>query len=276
MSLYSCKEDDNETVTKTKLFRPSLFKASPNANIIHFTWTPIGGATYRIEISTTDDFQTNPQVFEIASGREYDAEDLLSNTRYYCRIKAISIDKNIQDSEWYKTINVTTQQENIFSSVKAEDIGYDHVFLTWDSVRTVTRIAVLQGSTQVADILLNSMEVFEGKKDITGLTPNTDYTFRIYNGDTWLRGTQNAKTKGILLSVAAEDIGSRSIVFRWVNIVPVSELKVGNKAYPLSGNENGLLNVTDLTPETTYSVSISNGSIVLGTISVTTAIDERK
>jgi hypothetical protein len=280
VSLFSCEKEETEIV-KTQLFRPSLFRATANANIIHFTWTPIGGATYLIEISTVSDFSGNIQLYTIEKGDEYEAEDLLSNTLYYTRIKAVSIDKSIKDSEYYKTVTVTTGQENIFNSISSEFLDRDHVFLTWDSIRTVTHIVVLKEETEVDHIPLSPQEVISGKKDITGLTPNTEYVFRIYNGDNWLRGTQTVKTLSLFYDIAPEDIGEEHVMVKWFNAVAVTHIVVSatgekeDKLIPLSENDNGQKDITGLIPETMYTIDIFNGETLLGSVSVKTWLDGR-
>ena len=186
----SCEEE--ETLTKDipdQLFRPVGFTASINGNSISFTWVPIADASYLLEISRDSFlFQQDLQVFPIDGSIDYTLENLWSQARYSARIKSVSKKPEIKDSE-YKQITFRTGIENIFYAIAGADIGADHILLTWDATKSVSHILLPNGTT----IQLTDSEKQAGQKDITGLTPKTSYTFKIYYGE-MLRGTISATT----------------------------------------------------------------------------------
>jgi len=186
----SCEEE--ETLTNDipdQLFRPVGFTASINGNSISFTWVPIADASYLLEISRDSFlFQQDLQVFPIDGSIDYTLENLWSQARYSARIKSVSKKPEIKDSE-YKQITFRTGIENIFYAIAGADIGADHILLTWDATKSVSHILL----PNVTTIQLTDSEKQAGQKDITGLTPKTSYTFKIYYGE-MLRGTISATT----------------------------------------------------------------------------------
>jgi hypothetical protein len=189
----SCKNDTITIDTPDQLFRPVGLATSINGNVVKFSWVPISGATYSLELSRDSfAFVQDLKVIPLVGVLEYTVEDLLSLTRYSARIKAISIDKSIKDSD-YKQILFVTGIENIFYIPSIADIGSNQIMLKWNSLKQVSQI--IGSATGVSDVivLLSAPDIADGKKQIGGLIKNTSYTFKIYNG-TILRGTVVVKT----------------------------------------------------------------------------------
>jgi len=190
----SCK---NDTIAieppPDQLFRPVGLTTSINGNMVKFSWVPIAGATYSLELSRDSfAFVQDLKVIPLVGVLVYTVEDLLSLTRYSARIKAISIDKSIKDSD-YKQILFVTGIENIFLTPSTIDIGSNQVLLKWNNLKQVTQI--VGSATGVSDVIvpLSALDIADGKKLIGGMIKNTSYTFKIYNG-TILRGTVVVKT----------------------------------------------------------------------------------
>jgi hypothetical protein len=113
----ACDEKDEPVDnTTSRLFRPAGFGFDTNAsagNNIVLTWMPIGNATYLLEISASETFEEGSPVWSIPLGNVSQyvfthgdlAEHLVYqvNVYYGCRIKSISSDPNVKDSE-YATI----------------------------------------------------------------------------------------------------------------------------------------------------------------------------
>ncbi len=186
----SCDEEETPTEEiPDQLFRPVNFTAGINGNSISFTWVPIVNASYLLEISRDSFlFEQDLQVFPIDGAVDYTIENLWSDSRYSARIKSVSKKPEIKDSE-FKQITFKTGIENIFYTIPSANIGANHILLTWDATKSVSHILLPNGTT----IQLTDSDKQAGQKDITGLTPKTSYTFKIYYGE-MLRGTISATT----------------------------------------------------------------------------------
>ena len=195
-SLLSCNSDDTEKYMQERMFRPVSFRTSITGNNVSFSWTPIGGATYLLEISRDSmQFVRELQVIPLGKVSGYRVGDLWSNNRYSARIKSISLNPDIQDSE-YQEITFVTQTENIFYSVENDAIGADQILLKWDNTKNVDRIVVSTAGLDDVFVSISGEEKAAGEKTITGLNANTTYTFRIYLGE-MLRGTISATTNDL-------------------------------------------------------------------------------
>ena len=104
----SCNDDETQK-KETQLFRPSLFKASPSSNKVTFTWTPIGRANYELDICLSQNFDSGLISYSLKEGvHEQIVEDLLiGNTTYYARIRCVSVDGSLKNSD-YNVIDFTT------------------------------------------------------------------------------------------------------------------------------------------------------------------------
>jgi hypothetical protein len=196
LSLHSCKEDEEGARTADQLFRPAMLQYSVNANEVTFNWIPIKGANYLLEMAR-DSFQFSNELqrINIEGMAEFTIQDLWSNSRYSARIKSVSTNPDIKDSE-FKQVTFVTGTENIFQMIGNEDIGRDHILVHWDPAKTVSHLVVSSGSTGNTTIQLSNEDVLAGQKDITGLSAGTTYTFKIYKGE-MLRGTITATTLAI-------------------------------------------------------------------------------
>jgi hypothetical protein len=190
----ACEEE--EVLTKdfpSQLFRPVLFQNYVVANEVDFTWSPIKAASYLLEISKdsllfTEDVQT----FTITSAVAFKVVNLWSNARYSARIKSLSDDPDIKDSE-FTELTFVTGTENVFLSYSFEDIGADFIRLKWNISKDVSRIVVLLDNEFVKEVSLSETEKEDGMAVVDGLTANTTYEFRIYLGEQ-RRGTLKIKT----------------------------------------------------------------------------------
>lgn len=191
--LFSCV-DDNVEKNPSRLFRPISFSASVSGSTVEFSWVPIKNATYLLEISRDSLlFDQDIQVFSVESVNKYIVEDLWGNSRYSARIKAVSLNPEVKDSE-YQIITFITQTENIFYTLADEDIERNQVTVKWKEGKVVNRILILTNGSDDSAISLSEDDISSSKRIITGLLPGTNYTFRIYL-DERLRGSISTKTK---------------------------------------------------------------------------------
>ncbi|HBL77909.1 MAG: hypothetical protein A2W90_01620 [Bacteroidetes bacterium GWF2_42_66] len=112
LSVVSCDDDTSDYGIADQLFRPINFQAEVDdeiGNAVNFSWVPIKGTSYySLEISRDSlQFKQDLQSFSIYDDDKFEIENLWSDSRYSARIKAISIDSKIKDSE-YKQITFVT------------------------------------------------------------------------------------------------------------------------------------------------------------------------
>ncbi|MDD4190625.1 MAG: hypothetical protein PHI28_04805 [Mangrovibacterium sp.] len=192
----SCEESDSsadKTEIPDQLFRPVAFTTNINGNIVSFSWVPISNASYSLEISRDSLLFVNDlQIFPIDGVSDYSIGDLWSNSRYSARIKAISKDGSVKDSE-YKQTTFVTGIENIFYDISPENIFADHILLEWDNSKNVSTIVISADGSADTTVELSGSDIEQGKKIIENLKNKTNYTFKIFLGE-MLRGTVSTKT----------------------------------------------------------------------------------
>jgi hypothetical protein len=194
LGLSSCLDEPSEGETMAdQLFRPIQFTASVTGIAVNFTWVPIKGASYALEISRDSlRFQNELQVIALDSTTAFTVSDLWSSSRYSARIKAVSKNSDVKDSG-YQTITFTTGIENVFISTGSTAIKANSVQLAWDSTKVVTDIKVFIAEQLQSTIPLTTADITRGSRLIDGLKPKTTYSFKIYNGEK-LRGTAAVTT----------------------------------------------------------------------------------
>lgn len=101
VSMLSCEED--EVVKQlTQLFRPVSFTSEIHSGQVVLSWVPIRNATYLLEISRDNLlFTVDLQSISLEAGTEqYELSNLRSGETYSTRIKSVSKDSKIRDSEF--------------------------------------------------------------------------------------------------------------------------------------------------------------------------------
>lgn len=138
-------------------------------------------------------FSNEKKSFEVSGTNNLRVDDLWSNTRYSARIKAVSKDAAVKDSE-FQEVTFVTGTENVFYGISNGQITQNSILLKWNPEKEVTRIEVFLGSALEQTVNLTSSEVNLGERLIDGLSKNNEYTFKIYWGE-MLRGTISIKTR---------------------------------------------------------------------------------
>ena len=203
LTISAC-EDQSEEVTSieySRYFAPINLEARVlNLTDVRLTWTPSQGATsYNIEVIANDSltFEGQPVISLTgitADQLPYTIEDLEGDTKTSVRVQAVGEDAS-KTSIW-SSVYVKTEPEQLFSEVTDDDIESTEVTLRWPAGTTVTHITITP-STESGNYQLSAEEMANGVATITGLTPETDYTFRLKNGEKTC-GTQNV-TSGLNL-----------------------------------------------------------------------------
>lgn len=183
----SCEDNNGDNQMMSRLFSPVSFGASVVGSEVTFSWTPINNASYILDISTDAEFEDDLLTYQIGNVDKFFIDNLLNSTDYYARIKAVKENSPIEDSK-YSIIAFKTGIENVFKEVNENDITSNEITISWDQTKSVDKIVVSSVDNPDINIILSEAEITVGKKTVTGLTPSTSYTFKIYLGDR-LRGT---------------------------------------------------------------------------------------
>lgn len=206
LCITSCADDNDWDVDSS---HDRLFGVANDAlNITEGdTWAEVefsgfrGTEYYIIEVSTdslTDDMEMGASPNSVVLGEDKSItaspdtiRDLLGETKYFLRIKAMSSQQ--AESKWVYYDNgdggtsFTTLAEQIFNTPAAADMGDIYMRLTWTPGAEVTRLTVEtpEGAmVQDIDLTQNSDAVANGEYMVENLTQLTTYVFTIYNGDT--------------------------------------------------------------------------------------------
>jgi len=294
-TLSSCNSLDDEAVTPaklTKLFRPSNFTVDKViGNVMTFKWTPIAGANYQLQLSLNNEFSDNLPIILIPNeivGTVYkttswDVDGLVSNVRYYARIRCVSMNGQLETSGWSAVVSENTKQENIFYDLSSKDVGNDFINVSWDSTRVVNQIYVkIKENSDSVKYELTGNEIKSGKKSFPGLLSNTTYIFTIYGkiyGIPLVRGTKEIKTntENILNQLNSTDIGSTCVQLSWDNTKnPDKIVASASGKLDVTKNisaENGSTQFCGLSAETGYTLTIYTGTIARGIVNFRTATD---
>ncbi len=182
-----------------------------NKTNVKLTWVKSNADSYTIEVFQDDSLTfagtpvktiTNIQASDIP----YTVNSLQGETNYSFRVKAVTKDDASRDSKW-STAYVETEAENILSAVNEEtDITATTVTLNWPAGQTATSIVATNNDSFASNVITHTItadEIAAGKATISGLTPETNYTLKLYH-TTKTRGTVKVKT--------AIDLGGATLV----------------------------------------------------------------
>ena len=182
-----------------------------NKTNVKLTWVKSNADSYTIEVFQDDSLTfagtpvktiTNIQASDIP----YTVNSLQGETNYSFRVKAVTKDDASRDSKW-STAYVETEAENILSAVNEEtDITATTVTLNWPAGQTATSIVATNNDSFASNVITHTItadEIAAGKATISGLTPETNYTIKLYN---------NTKTRGTVKVKTAIDLGGATLV----------------------------------------------------------------
>eukprot|EP01136_Pigoraptor_vietnamica_P023770 Opistho-1_new@76213 len=186
----SCKDDAMEEITKLQVnrtFSPTGLSATViNKTNIRLSWNAVSNAkSYTIEVFETADFSGTAvkTIKDIAFTQlPYTVTGLAGDTQYAIRVKAVG--DGVADSK-YITGSIKTDPEQIFQAVDATKLTANSVVLNWPAGEVATTITLSPGNITRT---VTAAEIAAGAATITGLTGETLYTARLFNG-TKVRGT---------------------------------------------------------------------------------------
>lgn len=206
VSLSGCKDDmieEIKTLDVARVFSSPGFTATViNKTDVRLTWAQVPNAkTYTVEVFEQADFSGTAEriIKEITFAQlPYTIKGLAGNTQYAIRVKGIG--DGIADSK-YVTTGVKTDPEQIFKAVDQTKLTSNSVVLNWPAGQVATTITLTPGNI-VKNI--TPAEVSAGEATITGLTGETLYIAKLFNG---------TKERGSVTFTTLLDLGGATPVY---------------------------------------------------------------
>ncbi|OYP61596.1 fibronectin type III domain-containing protein [Prevotella sp. P2-180] len=216
LALTSCG-DASEELTSVLLgrdFAPVGLEAkSATENSITLEWTKShDDVTYTIEIFQDDSLTFEGSPSYTLTDIEYakvKVTGLIYDTKYSARVMTIDNSDASRNSKWSNVFFRTSAQQ-IFNSISESDVADRSVTLTWPAGEAATAVRVYSDEVLVKEQTVSADEVAAGKVVVDGLTPETAYTVRLYNGEKQ-RGSKSFTTiadlNGATLVHEGDDLG---------------------------------------------------------------------
>ena len=265
-------DDKTFTTTATDTTPPviSNIAAEPDCYGALITWTTNEYATSQVEYGLTASYGNltpDPEDPDLVVEHSVAISGLLPLTEYHYRvISADGSGNRAQSLDQTFTTDALDTTAPVISDVRATP-GSRSCVITWTTDELATS-KVLIMSPEGIPAVENSVLVIEHSVTVTGLTPNTTYTYGVISADGagnerqevgFEFTTKMADTSPPVITEIAVEVGSNSAVITWLTNEPAtSEVRYGlTTAYELSATDDTL--VTDhrvtligLDPSTTY------------------------
>lgn len=283
----SCTDgNDWEVIEANRLFGPTQgdFSLTADDEIaqIEITWKGVKDAQgYVLEIST-EPLSNDIALGEAAGSQVFgnDGEkisspltvkELLPETNYYARIKAIGSNK---ESYWVyaeKSVKTTKEQLLEIPTEDAGDITKESIRVSWMEGCNVTALHISSNSASAPyeeTFILEEADKEACSFLFEGLSSLTEYTIELLNNNI-IRGTIKVTTaQGEMIEVTVDELTHNSATFSWVEaadaytLIPgESPTADGAEAFPAGSATT--FTASNLNSSTTYTFSvIKNGAIV--------------
>ena len=147
-----------------------------------------GATSYELEVyaDSPDYDQRTPDASYTTTLTEKTLTNLIGETDYYIRVRAIDENNSSRTSKWVD-IKRTTNPEQNMKKVKAGDIQSTSVKVTWTPGIEVDAVicapTTANSSANTVTYTLNSTDISSGSATITGLTPETNYRATLKLGE---------------------------------------------------------------------------------------------
>jgi len=273
--MTSCEEKGtNEDELPDRAFRPIKFtRSTPFEDEITFEWVPFANCTYQFEISRDSmEFTRDLKTYSLEGVNEFKLDGLWCGARYSVRMKTISKDVSISESDWAYTS--ATSPTFLMPSLgiivpNSISVSIDESSLSWNPKKQVDRLSILVGTVEVESFTITPAEQEAGTKTVTAtLAPETLHTFRLYYGNT-PRGEVRASTPVAPKSVVIPDefkdlilgVGKKKTLTATV----LPEIAYSKEIFWSSEDPT----IADIDPETGELIALSEG---WATINVPTVI----
>lgn len=283
----SCTDgNDWEVIEANRLFGPTQgdFSLTADDEIaqIEITWKGVKDAQgYVLEIST-EPLSNDIALGEAAGSQVFgnDGEkisspltvkELLPETNYYARIKAIGSNK---ESYWVyaeKSVKTTKEQLLEIPTEDAGDITKESIRVSWMEGCNVTALHISSNSASAPyeeTFILEEADKEACSFLFEGLSSLTEYTIELLNNNI-IRGTIKVTTaQGEMIEVTVDELTHNSATFSWVEaadaytLIPgESPTADGAEAFPAGSATT--FTASNLKGSTTYTFSvIKNGAII--------------
>lgn len=283
----SCTDgNDWEVIEANRLFGPTQgdFSLTADDEIaqIEITWKGVKDAQgYVLEIST-EPLSNDIALGEAAGSQVFgnDGEkisspltvkELLPETNYYARIKAVGSNK---ESYWVyaeKSVKTTKEQLLEIPTEDAGDITKESIRVSWTEGCNVTALRISSNSASAPyeeTFILEEADKEACSFLFEGLSSLTEYTIELLNNDI-IRGTIKVTTaQGEMIEVTVDELTHNSASFSWAEaadaytLVPgESPTADGAEAFPAGSATT--FTASNLKDSTTYTFSvIKNGAII--------------
>lgn len=293
----SCTDgNDWEVIEANRLFGPtqSDFSLTADDEIaqIEITWKGVKDAQgYVLEISTEP--LSNDIALGEAAGSQIFGNDgekisspltvkeLLPETNYYARIKAIGSNK---ESYWVyaeKSVKTTKEQLLEIPTEDAGDITKESIRVSWMEGCNVTALHISSNSASAPyeeTFILEEADKEACSFLFEGLSSLTEYTIELLNNDI-IRGTIKVTTaQGEMIEVTVDELTHNSATFSWVEaadaytLIPgESPTADGAEAFPAGSTTT--FTASNLKGSTTYTFSVIKNGAIIGYTNFTTSYD---
>ena len=283
----SCTDgNDWEVIEANRLFGPTQgdFSLTADDEIaqLEITWKGVKDAQgYVLEIST-EPLSNDIALGEAAGSQVFgnDGEkisspltvkELLPETNYYARIKAIGSNK---ESYWVyaeKSVKTTKEQLLEIPTEDAGDITKESIRVSWMEGCNVTALHISSNSASAPyeeTFILEEADKEACSFLFEGLSSLTEYTIELLNNNI-IRGTIKVTTaQGEMIEVTVDELTHNSATFSWVEAADAYTLIPGEnptadgaEAFPAGSATT--FTASNLNSSTTYTFSvIKNGAIV--------------
>ena len=169
------------------------------------SWQAVSGATsYEVELYPDDSlaFATTPQFFS-TEGTSLNLEGLVYDTKYSVRVRAVDGIDASRDSKW-TSVFFRSDAQQIMLSMALEDVGDKDVIVKWPKDSLVNSASILDDNgNAVLTEAVTAEEQAVGRKELKGLTPETNYVAKIY---------YNGKERGSKKFTTIADLSGATIV----------------------------------------------------------------
>lgn len=188
--------DEITNIDYSRAFSPFELEARIRNQVnVELNWTPIEADSYGLEVFKNDSLTFSGTPILTYNGIKssdlpFTVRELDGNTPYSFRVKAIL--SGVEDSKW-SGVYAKTATENIFLTFQTDDIQAKSVTLRWTQTQNVSHITIKAATTEEITHTLTTSEIAVGSAEISGLTGETEYTAKIFNGNLQ-RGSTNFTT----------------------------------------------------------------------------------
>jgi hypothetical protein len=204
----SCKDDENDQLELSRMFKPALFEITEGETEATVLWsrslfTAPGEVEYLAEISKDAEFtdveisKTTTEPGLIVTDTEIDIK-----TDYYLRVKALGRG-GADDSNWLITEPFQITGQIFILPVQEYDVVTDAARIKWEAEDVLTKITITPQSGAPFDVTISAAEASAGEKTVGSLTPNTNYTVEIFKGEI---------TKGIVTFRTKDSFASANVI----------------------------------------------------------------